>query len=84
MEVAEGDYLLAVNGVPMDTAKDPWAAFQGMAGDVVELTVSDTPSMDGARTVLVEALGSEVRLRNLAWIEANRKRVEEATDGRVG
>ena len=46
--------------------------------------MSDTPSMDGARTVLVEALGSEVRLRNLAWIEANRKRVEEATDGRVG
>ena len=84
VDVSEGDYLLAVNGVPLDTARDPWAAFQGMAGDVVEITVSDTPSMDGARTVLVEPLGSEVRLRNLAWIEANRRRVEAATDGRVG
>ena len=40
--------------------------------------------MDGARQVLVETLRSESRLRNLAWIEANRQRVDEATDGCVG
>lgn len=84
VDVDEGDYLLAVNGTPIDTSRDPWAAFQGMGGKTVELTISDTPSMDGARRVLVETLRSEVRLRNLAWIESNRKRVEEATDGRIG
>jgi tricorn protease len=84
VDVGEGDYVLAVNGVPLDTAKDPWASFQGLASETVELTVNDRPTMDGARTVLVETLRSETRLRHLAWIEANRKRVEEASDGRVG
>jgi len=91
VDVSEGDYVLAVNGVPLDTSKDPWAAFQGMAGETVELTVNSRPSTDGARKVLVETLHSgerlrpsETRLRHLAWIEANRARVDEATDGRVG
>jgi len=84
VDVKEGDYVLAVNGVPLDTSKDPWAAFQGMAGETVELTVNSRPSPNGARKVLVETLSSETRLRHLAWIEANRARVDEATDGRVG
>jgi tricorn protease len=84
VDASVGDYVLAVNGVPLDTSKDPWASFQGLAGRTVELTVNSRPTMDGARTVLVETLRSETRLRHLAWIEANRKRVEEATDGRIG
>jgi tricorn protease len=83
-DVNEGDYLLAVNGVPIDTSKDPWASFQGLADKTVELTVNDKPATEGARQVLVKTLSSEFRLRNLAWIEANRRKVEEATDGRVG
>jgi len=84
LEVKEGDYLLAVNGVPVDTAKDPWAAFQGLAGQAVELTVNDKPTLEGARKVLVDTLDDEYPLRNLAWIENNRRKVSEATDGRVG
>jgi tricorn protease len=84
VDVNEGDYLLAVNGVPIDTSKDPWASFQGLADKTVELTVNDKPATEGARQVLVKTLSSEFRLRNLAWIEANRRKVEEATDGRVG
>ncbi len=82
--IKPGEYLLAVNGVPVDIDKDPWAAFQGLAGKTVSLTIHDRPSKDGAREVLVETLSSESSLRNLAWIEGNRKRVEEATNGRVG
>lgn len=46
VNVKEGDYLLAVNGVPVDTARDPWAAFQGLAGKVITITVSDKPTLD--------------------------------------
>ncbi len=84
VDVDEGDYLLAVNGTPVDVAKDPWAAFAGLAGETVMLTVNDRPTLDGAREVLVEPLEDEGRLRNLAWIERNRQRVDEATGGRVG
>ena len=85
VDVSEGDYLLAVNGVPLDTAKDPWAAFQGLAGRTVTITVSDRPRMDDdARQVVVELLGSERGLRYRAWVEDRRAYVEEKTGGRVG
>jgi tricorn protease len=84
VDVNEGDYVLAVNGRPLDTGAEPFAAFEGLAGAAVLLTVNDRPGLDGAREVLVETLSSESRLRNLEWIEANRRRVDEATGGRVG
>ena len=86
IDVGEGDYVLAVNGRRLDPSRDPWAALQGLAGETVELTVADEADGQGARTVLVETLspGDDARLRNLAWIAANRRKVAEATDGRVG
>lgn len=80
----ESDFILAVNGLEIDTHRNPWAAFQGLAGQTVELTVNDSPSLDGARTVLVETLRSEAELRYHAWIEEKRRRVAEASDGRIG
>jgi tricorn protease len=82
--VHEGDYLLSVNGDPLDVKEDPWAAFQGLADKPVFLTVNDKPTLTGARQVLVQTLGSEERLRNLAWIEDNRQRVEQLSQGQVG
>jgi tricorn protease len=83
--VKAGDYLLAVNGMPLDPARDPWAAFQGLAEKTVTLTVSAKPVRDAdAREVVVKALESERELRYRAWIEAHRRYVEEKTGGRVG
>ncbi|MFN3409813.1 MAG: PDZ domain-containing protein [Limisphaerales bacterium] len=84
LDIREGDYLLAVNGVPLDTNVEPWAAFQGLADTTVQLTVNRRPTRDGATNVFVRTLSSELRLRNLAWIEANRRRVEEASGGQIG
>jgi len=84
VDVNEGDYLLAVNGRPLDTSEDPWAAFQGLAGEVVTLTVGPTPDANDANDVLIKPMSSEFRLRNLAWIQSNREKVERATQGRVG
>ena len=84
VDVHEGDYVLAVNGTRLDPATDPWTAFAGLADVDVQLTVNNRPTMDGARTVLVHTLNDETRLRHLEWIEANRRRVDEASHGRVG
>ena len=85
VDVKEGDYLLAVNGIKVDTTKDPWAAFIGLAGKTITLTVSDKPEIDDdAREAIVETIGGEGDLRYRAWIEDNRRHVDEATDGRVG
>lgn len=84
VNVKEGDYVLAVNRRPLDPARDPWAAFVGLAGKTVLLTVNSRPSLEGAREVLVQTLEDEYRLRYLAWVEANRQRVERLSGGRVG
>jgi tricorn protease len=85
VNVKEGDYLLAVNGVPLDTSRAPWAAFIGLAGKTVSLTVSDNPTCDQTtRTVVVKTLGSESDLRYRDWIERNRRYVEQKSDGKVG
>ncbi|MEM7552265.1 MAG: PDZ domain-containing protein [Bacteroidota bacterium] len=84
VDIKEGDYILEVNGIPLDMSKGPFASFQGVANQTVELTVNSTNSTKNARKVLVKTLNSESRLRHLEWIEVNRKKVEEATGGRAG
>ncbi len=88
VNVREGDYLLAVDGVEIDASKDVYAAFLGLAGRPVAFTFSDRPELgaDGAneRSVVVETLRSEGALRYRAWVEHNRRLVEEASDGRIG
>ncbi len=84
VKVKEGDFILEVNGVKLETNQAPWIAFQGLSGKTVELTFNDKPSLDGARKIYVQTLADETRLRNLAWIESNRKRVEEASNGKIG
>jgi len=84
LKVKQGDWLLAVNGRNIDTSKDPWAAFQGLADKPVFLTVNDQPSLEGAREVLVQTISSESSLRQLTWIEGNRLRAEKASGGRIG
>lgn len=84
VNVQEGDYLLAVNRTPLDPTREPYAAFAGLAGKTVLLTVNSRPSFDGAREVLVKTLDDEYRLRYLAWINANRQRVERLSGGRIG
>jgi tricorn protease len=84
VNVKEGDFILAVNGVSLNEYSDPWGSFEGLAGKTVELTVNSKPMFEGARTVLVETLKDETRLRNLAWIEQNRKEVDKASGGKIG
>ncbi len=85
VKVKVGDYLLAVNGTPLDITQDPWAGFQGLAGRTVTLTVSKQPKLDTtAIDTTVTLIGSETALRYRAWIEKNRAYVAQKTGGRVG
>jgi tricorn protease len=84
VNVKEGDYILAINGVPLTTSDEPYMALQGLSNKPVEITYNSSPSWSGAKTVIVQTLPDEYRLRNLAWIENMRKRVDEATNGEAG
>jgi len=84
LKIKTGDYILAVNGEALDVTKDPWTAFEGLADKTIELTINSKPTFDGAQKITVNTIGDETRLRNLEWIESNRKRVDEATNGKIG
>ena len=84
--VKEGDYILSVNGRPLDVALDPYAMFEGLSGTAVALRVNSKPTLQGAREVVVKTMTSaeDARLRHLEWIEGNRKKVEELSGGQLG
>ncbi|MHC4728272.1 MAG: S41 family peptidase, partial [Planctomycetota bacterium] len=77
-------YLFKINGVPVDTSKAPWAAFEGLSGATVTLTVGTDPDPEEATNVVVKLLGSESGLRYRHWIESNRQHVEKESGGKVG
>src|SRR5947207_2743104 len=83
VNVAAGEYLLAVNGRAVTAADNVYSFFEGTAGKQVQIRVGTSPDGSGARTVTVVPVPNENRLRNLAWIEDTRRKVDEMTGGRV-
>ncbi|HEV3333680.1 MAG TPA: PDZ domain-containing protein [Bryobacteraceae bacterium] len=81
ISVKEGDYLLDVNGHALSAADDLSALLEGTSGKRVLLRVGPDPSGANGRVVTVEPVASEQALRNLAWIEDNRRKVD-ALSGR--
>ncbi|HZQ21476.1 MAG TPA: PDZ domain-containing protein [Terriglobales bacterium] len=84
VNVHEGDYLIAVNGRSLKAPQNPYELFVNTANDTVTLTVNSKPSEDGTRTVKVKPIADEGELRENYWIESNRKKVDAASNGRVG
>jgi tricorn protease len=83
VNVQEGNYLLAVNGRELRARDNIYSFFEATSGKQVTLRVGANPDGTDARDVIVVPVVSEARLRNLAWIEGNRRKVDQATQGRV-
>ena len=79
-----GEYVLAIDGEELTEVMDLYVALEGKAGKQVKLKLG--PNADGtdSREVIVLPIANEGQLRNRAWTEGNRKRVEAATGGKVG
>jgi tricorn protease len=84
VNVKEGEYLLAVRGIDLRPPTELYSLFENTAGKGIEITVGPSPDGKGARTVTVEPIASELALRNMEWVEGNRRKVEKATGGRIG
>ena len=77
----EGDYVLAINGQPLDANDNPYRLLRTAPGQLVQLTVNARASTDGARTVLVKPIDNEEPLNYFAWVKHNREYVEKASNG---
>ena len=83
IQVAQGDYLLEVNGRPVAPPMNVYQVFEGTAGHQTVLRLNSTPSFEGSRLVTVVPVASEEALRTRAWIENNRRKVDELSGGRL-
>ena len=83
VNVKAGEYLLAVNGREVHPPENVYSFFEGLADKSAVLRVGTDANGSGARDVTVVPVPDEGRLRNLAWIEENRRKVDQMTGGKV-
>jgi len=83
VDVREGEYLLAVNGRELNATDNIFSFLLETAGQQVVLKVGPNPNDTGSRQVTVVPVDNEENLRNLYWIESNRRKVDQMTGGKV-
>ncbi len=84
VDVKEGDYLLAVNGVKLSAPVNPYSLFINTIGKQVSLTVADNASGTNKHEVTVKPISNELNLRLKNWIDNNRETVNKKSDGKIG
>ncbi len=83
VNVTAGEYLLAVNGRDLHATDNLFSFFQATAGKAITIKVGPTADGKGAREVIVVPVDDESSLRNLAWVEDNRRKVDKLSGGRL-
>jgi tricorn protease len=83
VDVKAGDYLLEVEGREVRPPVEVYSFFEGTGGKQIRIKVG--PNADGkdAREVTVVPLPSDFTLRNRAWEEDNRRKVDELSGGKL-
>ena len=84
VNVKTGDYVLQINGEDVTADRDIYQYLRNRADAPVVMVVNSTPNLQGARTISYRPITDESNLVYLDWITANRRRVEQMTNGRVG
>ena len=83
MQVKPGDYLLAVNGVTLDTAMNLYSYFDQTAGKQISISVNSDPTLEGAEELTVIPVDNDYMLRQYEWVEGNRRKVDELSGGKL-
>jgi tricorn protease len=83
VNVQEGEFLLAVNGMPVRADSEVYRPFEGLAGKQTVITVGPRADGSGSRQVTVVPVDNEGPLRLRSWMEGNRRKVDEMSGGRL-
>ena len=75
---------MAVNGARISPSVDLYELLQNQARKHVRLTIADDARGSNTRAIEVKTLADERPLRYAAWVEQNRKYVEEKSEGKLG
>ncbi len=84
VNVKEGDYILAVDGVSTKGVDNFYRLLQNKADRLITLRVSAGPTATGAHDEIIRPITQETNLRYLEWVESRRAWVEKASNGQIG
>ena len=84
LNINEGEYILAVNGNPVNEVDNVYELLVNTAGSMVELTLNGDPETEGSRKVIVKPVADESELYYYNWVQDNIRKVDQATGGQVG
>jgi len=84
VDAREGDFIVAIDGKPTNAMDNIYDALINKVDKQVTLMLNSTPSMKGSRKVVVKPIADESQLYYYNWVQENIKKVNDATDGKVG
>ncbi|WP_115462514.1 S41 family peptidase [Winogradskyella aurantiaca] len=84
LNIKEGYYIVGINNQELSSDDNIFEFLDGTSGKQTVLHVNSSPEFDGHWTEIVEPLRSENSLRQRTWVEDNRRRVDELSNGRLG
>ena len=83
MDIKEGDYITAVDGISVTSTTNIYSLLVGKAGVLTELTINDK-AQKGGRKVVVKPISDEYPLIHYEWVQKKIAYVEKASNGRIG
>lgn len=81
--IPDNSYLLKINGKAVDSDKNLYAQFEGTLGQIITVTIGQPDDAASEQDFLVKTIRNENELRKQAWVERNRRYVEEKSAGKL-
>lgn len=83
INVNEGDYIISINGKTVSPNENIYSLLEQTANREITIEVNSKPTKTGAKSFLVKPVANERSLRYVDWVEGNRKKVDELSDGKL-
>jgi tricorn protease len=86
MKIANGNFVLAVNGKELKTKDNYWQLFNVLPGKKLEFLLNTKASTDGAWTISIDPLTpvAQSNLEYALWVEHRKMMVDKLTNGEIG
>ncbi|EQD76226.1 exported tricorn protease [mine drainage metagenome] len=84
LKARAGDYLIAIDGIPVHAPTNPYALLEHTVGKTVRLRLGTNPTGKNSWVIRVHPIANQYKLHLLAWIRHNRRLVNRLSHGQIG
>lgn len=83
-QVTAGDFIISVDGMQLKAPTNPYSLLDNKVGQQVVLEIAAEANGNNSHEITVVPIKSEASLRYEAWVQGNRRRVDELSGGKIG